>query len=228
MKKIIFNHKSYMSFDEVNKYIKNISSLKIKDELIVFPSVNYLALFKDFKYLVGAQNFYSYNYGSYTGEVCLESLSSFGVTYTMIGHPERIMLKLDSYQQIKDKLFRSLNMNFKTILCVGHDNSIKTIKKELKFYLKGIEYKSLENLLIAYEPFSRIDSGEVDLESICYVTDYIKKYMLKHYEVDIPVLYGGGITKDNISDTLKITDGVLIGRVSTNVGLVKEIVKSIN
>ena len=209
MKKIILNHKSYLSYEEITKYIKDMNNIKTKEELIIFPSINYLALFTLSKYKVGAQNFYSYNYGSYTGEVCLESLKSMNVNYTIVSHPERILLRLDSYEEMKDKLFRSLNMDFKTILCVGHDNSIKTIKKELKFYLKGVEYDSLKNLLIAY------------------VTDFIKKYMQKHYEIDTPILYGGGVSKDNISDVLKLTDGVLIGKTSTNIQYLKEILKSI-
>lgn len=227
MKKIILNHKSYLSYEEITKYIKDMNNIKTKEELIIFPSINYLALFALSKYKVGAQNFYSYNYGSYTGEVCLESLKSMNVNYTIVSHPERILLRLDSYEEMKDKLFRSLNMDFKTILCVGHDNSIKTIKKELKFYLKGVEYDSLKNLLIAYEPASHIDSSNVNLNEIAYVTDFIKKYMQKHYEIDTPILYGGGISKDKISDVLKLTDGVLIGKTSTNIQYLKEILKSI-
>ncbi len=228
MKKIILNHKSYLSYEEITKYIKDMNNLNIKEELIIFPSINYLALFNNSKYKVGAQNFYSYNYGSYTGEVCLESLKSMKVNYTIVSHPERILLRLDSYEQMKDKLFRSLNMGFKTILCVGHDNSIKTIKKELKFYLKGVEYDSLKNLLIAYEPASQIDTSTVNLSEIAFATDFIKKYMKKHYETDTPVLYGGGVAKENISDTLKLTDGVLIGKISTNIQYLKEILKSID
>lgn len=228
MKKIILNHKSYLSYEEITKYIKDMNNIKTKEELIIFPSINYLALFALSKYKVGAQNFYSYNYGSYTGEVCLESLKSMNVNYTIVSHPERILLRLDSYEEMKDKLFRSLNMDFKTILCVGHDNSLKTIKKELKFYLKGVEYDSLKNLLIAYEPASQIDSSNVNLNEITYVTDFIKKHMQKHYEIDTPILYGGGISKDNISDVLKLTDGVLIGKTSTNIQYLKEILKSID
>ena len=52
--------------------------------------------------------------------------------------------------------------------------------------------------------------------------------MQKHYDIDAPVLYGGGVSKDNISDTLKLTDGVLIGKTSTDVTSLKEILKSIN
>ena len=52
--------------------------------------------------------------------------------------------------------------------------------------------------------------------------------MQKHYEIDTPILYGGGISKDNTSDVLKLTDGVLIGKTSTNIQYLKEILKSID
>ena len=40
------------------------------------------------------------------------------------------------------------------------------IKKELKYYLKGIEEKSLDNLVLAYEPIDKIENSEVNLEEI--------------------------------------------------------------
>ena len=46
-------------------------------------------MFKDSKYKVGAQNFYSYKMGSFTGELNLESLKNIGINYTLVGHYER-------------------------------------------------------------------------------------------------------------------------------------------
>ena len=90
MKKIILNQKSYLMYDEMVEFKKEFDKLKLKDsEFILFPPVHYLALFKDSKYKVGTQNFYSYKAGSFTGEVNLEALKDMNINYTMIGHYER-------------------------------------------------------------------------------------------------------------------------------------------
>lgn len=228
MKTIILNHKSYLSYEEIKKYKEELEKTKIKENLVLMPNIVYLSMFNNSKLNIGSQNFYSYNYGSYTGEICLESLKSMNIKYAMVGHPERLLLNLDTYTKIKDKLFKSLNMGFQTVLCIGHDENIKTIKKELKYYLKSIEYDALKNLIIAYEPVSKIEGETVDLKNIENTYYYIKKYINKHFEEDTPIIYGGSVNKENINDILKITDGVLIGKISLNINETKEILKNLN
>ena len=47
--------------------------------------------------------------------------------------------------------------------------------------------------------------------------------MQKNYELNIPFFYGGSVNKENIKEILTITDGVLIGKKSTNIKSLKEI-----
>lgn len=229
MKTVVLNHKSFLSYEEIEHYKNELELIK-KDNinLILMPNIAYLSSFKNTTFTLGSQNFYSYNFGSYTGETSLEILKSLDVEYTLVGHPERITLKLDAYEEIKDKLFKSLNSDFKTILCIGHDESINTVKKELKYYLKGIEGSSIKNLIIAFEPSSKIDGDTVNLKDIQYLKDFIKEYMEKNYKEDIPFFYGGGINKDNINDVLEIVDGIVLGKISTNIEKLKEILNQIN
>lgn len=228
MKTIILNHKSYLSYEEVKKYKEEIEKIKTKENIVLMPNIAYLSMFNNSKLNIGSQNFYSYNYGSYTGEICLESLKSMNIKYTLVGHPERLLLNLDTYIKIKDKLFRSLNMKFQTVLCIGHDENIKTIKRELKYYLRNIEYDSLKNLIIAYEQANKIEGEVVNLKNIQNTYNYIKKYINKHFEIDIPIIYGGSVNKLNINDILKITDGVLIGKISLDINEVKDILKNLD
>ncbi len=228
MKTIILNHKSYLSYEEIKKYKEELEKIKTKETLVLFPNIAYLSMFNNSKLNIGSQNFYSYNYGSYTGEISLESLKSMNINYTLVGHPERLLLNIDTFAKIKDKLFRSINMNFKTILCIGHDERITTIKKELKYYLKSVEYSSLKNLIIAYEPINKIEGEIIDLKNIENTYNFIKKYMNKHFEIDTPIIYGGSVNKENINDILKITDGVLIGKTSLDITEIKEILKNLN
>ncbi|MCI8330967.1 MAG: triosephosphate isomerase, partial [Bacilli bacterium] len=206
MKTIILNHKSYLSYEEIQNYKNIIEAQNIENiNLVLMPTLAYLSEFKNSKIEIGAQNFYSYNYGSYTGEISLETLKSLNINYTLVGHPERLMLKLDSYQEVKDKFFRSINLGFKTILCVGHNENEKILKKELKFFLNGIEESVLKNLIIAFEPSSKIEGEIVNLKQIQYVYNYIKEYMFKHFEITVPFIYGGSVNKNNIKEILEIT-----------------------
>ncbi len=226
-KLIVLNNKSYLSYDEMLNYIDSLKGISYKN-LVVLPNIAYISLFKNTNILLGAQNFYSYNYGAYTGETSLELLKDLGVTYTLVGHPERLTLQLDFYEEVKDKLFKSLSSGFNTILCLMHDGKVSTLKKELRFYLKGIDLESLEHLIISFEPADRIESGNVDLKNIEYVRNFVKSYMKKNFDKDVPFLYGGGVTLDNIKDVIKITDGVILGKNSTNIEVIKNILKVIN
>ena len=228
MKTIILNHKSYLSYNEITKYKEKINNIQTKNiNLVLMPNLAYLSLFKDSKIKIGAQNFYSYNYGSYTGEIPLEILKSLNINYTLVGHPERITLKLDTYEEIKEKLYRSLNSGFKTILCIGHDEKLSTIKKELKYYIKSSDYIDIKNLIIAYEPISKIENEEANLKDIEYLNKYIKEYFMYEFEEEIEFFYGGSVNKENINEILNITDGVIIGKLSTDINSVKEIIENI-
>lgn len=229
MKTIILNHKSYLNYEEITKYKTELEKINITNiDLILMPNIAYLSLFKNSNIKIGTQNFYSYNFGSYTGEISLETLKSLNINHTLVGHPERLLLKLDTYEEIKDKLFRSLNSGFKTILCVGHNENIKTLKKELKYLFKGIEHEVLNNLIIAFEPASKIEGNYIDIKEIEYVRNFIKEYMNKKYEINIPFIYGGSVNKENIEQILEKTDGVILGKTSININETKEIISIIN
>ena len=42
------------------------------------------------------------------------------------------------------------------------------------------------------------------------------------------MLYGGSVTKDDINEILEVTDGVLIGKDSSDITKVKELIKVLN
>lgn len=229
MKIVVLNHKSYLNYDEIINYKKEIENIKSQNtNIILMPNIAYISLFKNSNIKLGAQNFYSYNSGSYTGETSLEILKDLNVTHTLVGHPERLILGLDTYEQIKYKLFRSLNSGFKTILCIGINENIKQIKKELKYYFKGIEYNKFKELIIAFEPASKIEGDYINIEQIEYIKEFIKKYMKNKYDIDIPFIYGGSVNKENIREVLNITDGVIIGKIGTNIQELKDIIECIN
>lgn len=231
MKLIIFNHKSYLEYDKILEYKREITKILPKNnELIVFPQMIYLSLFKNSKINIGAQNFYSYNEGSFTGETNIKALKSLGVKTLLLGHSERKELVNETYDLIRDKLFKSLNAKVNTVLCVGEikekTNATKYLKKELSFYMHGLEEDNLNYLTIAYEPAWAIGGFEsLELKKIESRINTIKKFFNKKYNRDIKVLYGGSVSKENLKEILEISDGVLIGKNSADIEKVKELIK---
>lgn len=234
MKQIVLNNKSYFDYDEFKKYKTGIEKLKAEDcELILLPPMVYLSLCKTSKMKIGAQNFYSYIKGNFTGETNLETLKSMNINTVLVGHYERKVIGLEPYSMIKEKLFKSLNAKFETILCIGEfkekDNATKYIKKELDYLLKNLEEYNLDHLTLAYEPGWAIGGREtLETKRIAKIVNYIRKYMDKKYNKEVKVLYGGSVSKDTIKEILEITDGVLIGKLSTDVDKTKELIDKIN
>lgn len=232
MKKILLNNKSYLNLKEIEKYKKDLDKISNKKiDIILFPSIIYLSMFKNYNHKIGTQNFYSYNYGNYTGEINLESLKDLGVTYTILNHSERLINCLDTKSLIKEKVFKSLTANFNTILVVGEPKYMKDpfkhIKKELDYFLKNIENEKIEHLSIIYEP-SWLGDDFQDINIIRKVVIDIKEYFINKYKLDIDVYYGIGVNVDNVNDILEICDGVGIGKKSTDIKYIKNLIDKIS
>ncbi len=232
MKKIILNQKSYLLYDEMVEYKKEFDKIKKDDyEYILFPPIHYLALFKDCKYPVGTQDFFSYKTGSFTGEINLESLKNMGINYTIIGHYERRRFLGEPYETAKEKLFKSLSSKCNTILCVGEQRKtlkpFNYIKKELNFYLKSIESNTLKYLSIVYMPSNAVGLADKSVEKASKIINDIKKYMNNKYKLDIEVYYGGNITNGNIKDIMEISDGIVLDKECSDIKLLKELLKEI-
>lgn len=233
MKKVILNQKSYLFYDEMVKFKAEFDKLKPNNyEFIIFPPILYLSMFKDSKYKVGTQNFFSYKMGSFTGELNLETLKKIGIDYTLIGHFERRKIVFESYEMAKEKLFKSLSSKCYTILCVGEIKKTRRpfnyIKKELNYYLRSIDSSTLKYLSIAYEPSWAIGSGEIQcIDKIQNVIDNIKLYIYKKYNLNIEVYYGGSVDENNINDIFKVSDGVVLGKASINIDELNKILKGL-
>ncbi len=231
MKKIIaLNHKSMLSYEELLSFKEKYSKIKTDVDLILFPTTLYLSLFKNYNQEVGAQNFYTKSFGSYTGEITLDALESLNIKTVLVGHSERRGLFHETLDEIKNKLILSLSNNFKTVLCVGEDkkcnNAEELVLEEVKFFLNGLD--SIENLIIAYEPRWAIGSTETQTyEMINKVVRIIKDYIKKNYSKEIQVLYGGSVKSDS-ADIINISDGLLLGRSSTKIESVMDILSKIS
>lgn len=233
MKKIILNQKSYLTYDEMLKYKSEFDKFKCdKYELVLFPPMLYLSMFKDYKFPIGSQNFYSSKEGSFTGEVSLEALKSIGATYTMVANHDRRKYNGETSSDAKEKLFKSLNAKFNTLLYIGEVkrsiNAFTYIKRELNIFLKNVDKASLKHLSIVYEPNWSIGNCEIqDVSKIAKIIKRIKIYIKNIYGIDMNVYYGGRVNNENIHEIFEICDGIVLGKVSTNIKDLKNLLNKI-
>ena len=226
MKKIIaLNLKMNHDYEEMEQYVKTITN-KISDnnDIIIFPSSLYLNLFKECGYKLGAQNVYSLDKGAFTGEISPLQLKTLGISYALVGHSERRIHFKEDDKLINSKVEGCLRNNLKVILCIGETDEERRLKKtalilkrQIVSDFKGVEHEWLQDITIAYEPVWAIGSGKVPKnEEVEDAIKYIKKIINEAYGVDLKVLYGGSVNKDNIKSLLSIKnlDGVLVGTAS--------------
>ena len=230
MKKIILNQKSYLLYDEMVLFKHELEKLEFNNsEIVLFPPLLYLTMFRNTDFLLGAQNFYSSKRGSFTGEINLEQLKDTNVKYTMVGHHERRRLMNETSFDTKEKLFKSLTNHFNTLLYIGETTKTKYafnhVKREINLYLKGLDKNDLKYLTIVYDPNWTIGSAITDVNKISKMIKRIKIYIKNIYHVNISVLFGGIVNETNINDIYKVSDGLVLGKVSTDI---KELRKILN
>ncbi len=232
MKKIILNQKSYLLYDEMVLFKHEFEKLEFNNsEIVLFPPLLYLTMFRNTDFLLGAQNFYSSKRGSFTGEINLEQLKDTNVRYTMVGHHERRRLMNETSFDTKEKLFKSLTNHFNTLLYIGETTKTKYafnhVKREINLYLKGLDKNDLKYLTIVYDPNWTIGSAITDVNKISKMIKRIKIYIKNIYHVNISVLFGGIVNETNINDIYKVSDGVVLGKVSTDIKELRKILKCI-
>ena len=164
-KVIAANWKMYKTSAEAKEFCLKLRPLLTAQESvqsIIFAPFTALAALKeglaDTDIAIGAQNFYPQNEGAYTGEISLNMLKEFGVTYVLIGHSERRGIFGESNELKKKKLLKALAEDFKPILCIGEPWEIREKGEALEYCLKqlesafaGLNTAEIKKIVIAYE-----------------------------------------------------------------------------
>lgn len=226
MKKIVaLNLKMSLDNEEARNYVEMITDkISDKHEIVIFPSVIHLELFKHSGYKLGAQNVHYMDKGAYTGEISPLQLKTLGIAYALVGHSERRTYFMEDDNFINNKIKGCLRNNLKMVLCVGEsleerrlNKTAMILKKQVLNDLKGIDKDDLSDIVIAYEPVWAIGTGIIPrLEDIDDAIKYVKKIVQEKYNVIPKVLYGGSVNKDNIKNIMGIAsvDGILVGSAS--------------
>jgi len=238
MKKIIIGNlkMNLLSAQEREEYFsifkKEQGNVKLKNtDIILCPPSIHLESFKKWnnkKIYLGAQNIFSENSGSYTGEISPLMVKNLGSEFSIIGHSERRRYFGETNQEINAKIVLALKNGLKPIICVGEtkiekDSQVtqRVITEQVKETLAGIGRVKAENIIIAYEPVWAVGSDEVPTSNeIMEVKVLIRKILVdiwdKKYAEKVAILYGGSVNAKTARQVCVESEmeGALIGRES--------------
>ena len=222
---------------EVIEYLDEINNVDI---IFCPPFTGLYNLDVSPPFYLGAQNCYFKDSGAYTGEISLNMLLECNVDYVIIGHSERRHIFKEDNDSINKKVVKVLKSGIRPILCIGETidemnagKAYNIIEDQLISGLNSI--KSLNNIIIAYEPVWAIGTGlTASYEQINKVHALIRKILgqlFNHKESkNIPILYGGSVNSTNANELISIdgVNGFLIGGASLDVIKFSEVVKIVN
>lgn len=208
---LVLNLKMNLNRNSILEYEKLIHDKKV----IVLPQYPYLLFFKRGAYSLGSQDVSKFAKGSYTGEVCAKGLKGLGVKYTLIGHSERKEHFHEDVNDFRMKIQNTCDNEMIPIYCVNqtedeylNDPELKNIENQLEAIPNYIKY-----IMIAFEPSWLIgkENEPIDIDHIDKVLIKIKEYLVER-NINHSIIYGGGISKDNIDLLKKLTcnDGFIM------------------
>ena len=246
---VIANWKMKLSYKEslelAKKFKEEFKDFK-KQEVAVCPSFISLSevgkIIKNTNLILGAQNVFWEDSGSFTGEVSAQSLQEAGCKYVIIGHSERRRYLLENYEMIHQKVKAVLRTEkLVPVVCIGEKQEDRKTERrdfilidQLQQSLGGIKLLDNQQIIVAYEPVWAIGSGTaIEPVEAEYAHKIIRlalndMFSMKVVENNFKIIYGGSISGKNVKDFVKLKsiDGFLVGGASLDAREFKKISKA--
>lgn len=210
---------------ELNSFVEKISKEYNIDFVVYFPEAHIIpareAITSTPFLKLGCQSVYKEdislenNFGAFTSHRPASSMSQLGVTNTIVGHFEERKDKIETlmaggvkdFDCVNDILNKEIkaaqNRKLKVLYCIGETSEQKkdwknTLRKQLQ---QGLADTNLKEIAIAYEPLWAIGPGKTPptKNQIEKISKFIKTIV-----PNVPLLYGGGLKKENAREISKI------------------------
>jgi len=216
-KLIIANWKSHKTKTEVLVWLEHFVThfprqILANFELVLTPSLPYLDLVNEYLkksnldgIKLASQDNSPYPLGKYTGATAAAQLRSVGCNYALIGHSERRRYFAETPQIIAQKVDQALANNLVPIVCVDDD--------QIEEQAQLLNEASRTSCIVLYEPLKAIGTGMG--EDVGIVQKAVA--LVKQSFSQVPVIYGGSVNVQNISEYLLVADGVGVGTASLDV-----------
>ena len=176
---------------------------------------------------IGAQDVFHEKHGAYTGEISPTMLTEF-CQYVILGHSERRQLLSETDTSVSLKIESALKSGLRPIMCVGETLKYRNQGLAEKFVEEQIRnslntVKSIENLVLAYEPIWAIGTDKsatpADAQTMMvHIRQTLESIYGKEPASEVPLLYGGSVKASNIKDFMSENNinGALVGGASLN------------
>lgn len=187
-----------------------------------------VAVAKDSRVAISAQDVHWEDQGAYTGEVSVKMLLDLGCTYAIIGHSERRQYFCETDDSVQKKTRAAVNGGLKAIVCVGETlaerddgQALEVVRRQVRNGLGRLTEADLSHIIVAYEPVWAIGTGRTATPEIAAgMHAAIRKTFAEIYNEAaadaLRILYGGSVKPDNIAALMieKDIDGALVGGAS--------------
>lgn len=226
--------------DLIKGYVKKIKTSKGVDTVICppFPYISSVkSQYRGTKIQLGSQGVFFEKKGSYTGQVSVDMLKDFGVSYVILGHSEKRAFG-DTSLDVAKKAKVCIKSGIVPVICIGEKERsddgkyLKYLQTELTDSLDGISRNDISKLVIAYEPIWAIGkTNPMSGHEMHQMSIFIKKVLVKKYGKNIlnkvRIIYGGSINDSNADDMVENgnIDGLIIGRASLDPDQVFKLIK---
>lgn len=227
---------------------KELKGKKIKNsEIILCPPFVYLEAFakwksKNKKVRIGAQNVFSEDKGSYTGEISPVMVRKIGCDYVILGHSERRRYFSENNEEINLKIIGALKNGLRPILCLGETKpekeaelTLQVVEQQMRECLCDVSRTKIEQIIFVYEPIWAIGSdltptaNEI-MEAKVLIRKILTEMYGQKYAKNAQIIYGGSVNAKNTKEVCDDPglDGALVGRESLIPHEFMKIVKNID
>jgi triosephosphate isomerase len=237
MKKPVFaaNWKMNLGPQETRAYLQSfLKAYEPRDDrtVIIFPSAISLvvagfALRDRPDIMLGVQNIHWEEKGAFTGENGAPMARDAGASVALVGHSERRHTFGEGDEITAKKCAAAFKAGLTVVLCVGEkleerdrNTTQAVVLRQLKAGISRLTPTQVTQIAIAYEPVWAIGTGRTatpeDATSVHTAIRRALREVVANKNTDIPILYGGSVTKDNAESLLRApeVDGLLVGGAS--------------
>lgn len=177
--------------------------------------------------LLGAQDVFWAEQGSYTGETAPSMLKEFGVDFCLVGHSERRIHLGETDEMVAKKTAALVKAGIRPVVCVGETatqkkkgEAEKVVRAQVASVLSALKGDTANKIAIAYEPVWSIGGGKAcSAQDAKEMHELVRELLWKKVgksAQDIPLIYGGSVDARNVAEYMTTThiDGVLVGGAS--------------
>jgi triosephosphate isomerase len=228
----------------IYRSVNNISKKLSSTDVVICPPFVYIKSFlsKNSTSLIsiGAQNIFTEEQGSFTGEISPLMLKNLGVTHVIVGHSER-RARGETDEMVARKVQLVIDSGMNPIMCVGekerdaNGDYLHIVRDQIKNSLNKVSKKDINRLIVAYEPIWAVGAKEaMSPKDLHEMSLFVKKVLSDIYGHDeamsTKILYGGDANFRNAADLITVgqVNGLLLGRASINSAGFVELLKTVD